>query len=160
MKIFPTNNYKIELKGNSEKMIEFLRLNTLKSNSLSTKSTNKEFIGRINENNFEIISSEIGIGAFIVLRGNFSEDTINVIAELNKPFKVLISILFIFGITGITFSSFQIGFPKAFGMLIPLAMFVGFIKYIFLGLLFKVSSNLSYGKLSRLLSLELNKNYA
>lgn len=160
MQIFPTNNYKIELKGNPENMIELLKLNTFKSNSLSTKLTNKEFIGRINGSHFEIIGSEIGIGAFTVLRGNYSYNTLNVIVELNKPFKVLISILFLFGVGGIAFIAFKIGFPKAFGMLIPLAMLIGFIRFIFLGRFFNVSSNLNFGKLSRLLNCsEFNKNY-
>ncbi|WP_208796428.1 hypothetical protein [Flavobacterium fluviatile] len=53
-----------------------MKLNTLESDSLSTKSTNKEFIGRINANYFEIIGSEVGIGAFTVLRGDFQMATL------------------------------------------------------------------------------------
>nr|WP_315153198.1 hypothetical protein [uncultured Flavobacterium sp.] len=151
MKIFPTKNYKIDLKDNLEKSIELLKSKTLESNSLSTKLTNKQFIGKINGNHFEIIGSEVGIGAFTVLRGNFANDTVNVVAEVNKPFKVLISMLFILGIGGISYNIFKIGFPEGFGMLIPLTMFIGLLRFVFLGLFFKTSSNLNFGKFSRLL---------
>lgn len=151
MKIFPIKNYKIDLKDNLEKSIELLKSKTLESNSLSTKLTNKQFIGKINGNHFEIIGSEVGIGAFTVLRGNFANDTVNVVAEVNKPFKVLISILFILGIGGISYNIFKIGLPEGLGMLIPLMMLIGLLRFVFLGLFFKTSSNLTFGKFSRLL---------
>jgi hypothetical protein len=160
MKVFPTKNYKIELKDNLEKSIELLKLKTLESNSLSTKLTNKQFIGKINGNHFEIIGSEVGIGAFTVLRGNFTNDSVNIVAEVNKPFKVLISILFIFGMSGISYNVFKIGFPGGLGMLVPLAMFIGLLRFVFLGLFFKTSSNLTFGKFSRLLNVESSQNYA
>ena len=84
MKIFPTKNYKIELINNFEKNIQILRLNTLQSDSLSTKLTNKEFIGRINGNHFEIINSKVGIGAYTVLKGDFSNHSVNIVAEVNR----------------------------------------------------------------------------
>lgn len=152
MKIFPTMNYKIELTDNSENSIELLKLNTLESDSLSTKSTNKEFIGRINANYFEVIGSEVGIGAFTVLRGNFSDSYVNVVGEVNNPFKVLISILFIFAIGGISYNAFKIGFPGAFGMLVPLTMFIGLVRFVFLGSIFKRSFNLIFGKFTSLLN--------
>lgn len=152
MKVFPTKNHEIELEGNPEKKIELLKSKTLLSNSLSTKLTNKEFIGRINGNNFEIIGSEIGIGALTVLRGNFSDDNLTVVAEVNKPFKVLVSVLFIFGICGISYNAFKIGFPEALGMLVPLTMFIGLLRFVFLGLFFNISSNLVFGKFFTLLN--------
>ena len=151
MKVFPTKNYQIELKGTPEKCIALLTLNTLASDSLSTTLTDKEFIGRIQGNHFEIIGSEVGIGAFTVLKGDFSDDTVNIVAEINKPFKVLISIFFVLAIGGFSYNVFRIGFPKGLGMLVPLAMFIGFIRFIFLGLLFRASSNQTFGKLTRLL---------
>lgn len=151
MKIFPIKSYEIKLTDNPENNIKLLKLNTLESDSLSTKLTNKQFIGRINVNNFEIIGSEAGIGAFTVLRGNFSDGYVNVVGEVNNPFKVLISIMFIFAIGGISYNAFKIGFPGAFGMLVPLTMFIGFLRFVFLGLIFKRSFNLIFGKFNSLL---------
>ena len=156
MKIFPTKIYKIELIDNTEKKIELLKLKTLKSDSLSTKSTNKEFIGQINGTHFEIIASEIGIGAFTVLRGNFLDDTVDVVAEINKSFKALISIMFLLGIGGISYNVYKIGFPEAFGMLVPLTMFIGLIRFVFLGLFFKRSFNLIFGKFTNLLNMKID----
>lgn len=159
MKVFPTNNYKIELEDDPEKTIELLKLKTLESDSLSTKLTNKEFIGRIKGNHFEIIGSEVGIGAFTVLRGNFSDDTVNVVVEINNPFKILISMMFILGIGGISYNVFKIGFPEAYGMLIPLAMLIGLLRFVFLGLFFNTSSNLTFGKFLSLLNMNSTQNY-
>lgn len=152
MKIFPTKNYKIELIDNFEKNIQILRLNTLQSNSLSTKLTNKEFIGRINGNHFEIINSKVGIGAFTVLKGDFSNHSVNIVAEVNTPFKILISIIFTFGISGFFYNAFKIGFPNALGMLVPFTMLVGLLRFVFLGLIFERSFNLIYEKFTNLLN--------
>ena len=160
MKIFPTKNYTIELTENPVKYIELLKLKTLESETLSTTSTNKEFIGRINGTHFEIIASEVGIGAFTVLKGDFSDDSVNVIAEINKPFKILISIMFVFGLGGISYNAIKIGFPEAFGMLIPLTMFIGLLRFVFLGSFFKRSFDLIFGKFTSLLNGKPTKNYA
>ena len=154
MKIFPTKHFKFTLNGNNpQKYIELLKSKTLESNSLSTKSTNKEFIGRINGSYFEIIGSEIGIGAFMVLRGNFLNDAINIVAEINPPFKKLISVLFILVIASIAYNGFIIGFPAALGMLIPLMIFIGFVRFVFLRLFFNKAFNLIFNKFSTLLNL-------
>ncbi len=158
MKIFPTKNYKIELTENPEKYIELLKLKTFEKETLSTTLTNKEFIGRINENHFEIIGSEAGIGAFTVLKGDFLDDSVSVVAEINKPFKILIAILFVFGLVGISFNVFKIGFPKAFGMLIPLIMLIGLLRFVFLGFFFKLSLNLIFRKFTSLLNITPNNS--
>ena len=74
--------------------MNLLYINTCMSDVLGTISTDKLFIGKINQESFELISSEIGIGAFSVLKGNFINNTIILKFEINKPFKILISILF------------------------------------------------------------------
>ncbi|MCL9806896.1 hypothetical protein NAT51_15275 [Flavobacterium amniphilum] len=154
MQLFPTKNYTIELKDSPEKSIELLKLNTMLSDSLSTQTTDKKFIGRINGNRFEIISSEIGIGAFTVLRGNFSDDSVTLVAEVNKPFKILISILSILALGGISYNAFKIGFPGGFGMLVPLLMFLGLLRFVFLGSFFERSFRLVFGKFTGLLQVK------
>lgn len=158
MKIFPTRNYKIELIDSPEKSIELLKSKTLESDSLSTKSTDKEFIGRIHESRFEIINSKVGIGAFTVLRGHFSGDSVHIVAEINKPFKVLISIMFIAAISGIAYNGFKFGFPKALGLLAPLIMLLGLFRFVFLGSFFKRSLDLVFGKFTSLLNLNQFKD--
>ena len=160
MKVFPSKNYKIELVDNSGSSIENLRLRTLESDSLSTQITAKDFIGKIKGNEFQIIGSEIGIGAVSVLKGKFASDFVEVNAEINKPFKILISIIFIFGILGISFCAVKNGFPRGLGMLVPLIMFLGFIRLVFLGLFFKISSNLIFNKFCRILKIKSIENFA
>lgn len=152
MKIFPTKNYEIELTENPENYIELLKLKTLESKNLLTVSKNREFIGRINETHFEIIGSEIGIGTFTVLKGDFLDNSVNVIAEINKPFKILILVMFVFGLGGVSYNAFKIGFPQAFGLLIPLAMLIGLLRFVFLGLFFNRSFDLVFGKFTSLLN--------
>lgn len=152
MKMFPAENYTIKLRNSVEKSIELLKMNTSESSNLSTHITSKNFIGTINTNSFKIIGSEIGIGVFTVFNGCFINETVTITTEVNKPFKILILILSILIFSGFIFAVFVNGTTKSFGLLIPFTMGVLFIRYGLIGLFYKVSFNLTYGKLKNLLS--------
>jgi hypothetical protein len=64
MKIFPTKTFKFQIEDTIENYMNLLYINTCMSDVLGTISTDKLFIGKINPESFELISSEIGIGAF------------------------------------------------------------------------------------------------
>ena len=155
MKIFPSKKITLELIESIDHSFELLKLNTLESTSLTTKSTNKKFIGRIDKHQFEIISSEDGIGAFTILKGEFLDDSVTIVAEINMPFKVLISSIFLVGLTGIFYSFFSIGLPEAVGMLIPLALLFFLIKFIFLGKFFHRSLNSSLEKFTEIIKCQI-----
>lgn len=155
MKIFPTKTFKFQIEDTIENNMNLLYINTCMSDVLGTISTDKLFIGKINPESFELISSEIGIGAFSVLKGNFINNTIILKFEINKPFKILISILFFFVLFAILLSAIQLGFPKAFGMLVPFIMFSALIKFVFFGLFFKKSSDLIFYKIIQLLKIKM-----
>ncbi|MOA24251.1 hypothetical protein D3C78_1449240 [compost metagenome] len=77
------------------------------SESLVSKRTEKSFIGAISENEFRVITSEIGIGALCVLSGNVNNQIGQINVELNKAFKVLFSIILCLPIIAVISVLFQ-----------------------------------------------------
>ena len=73
MNFFPTKKYTFSLIDTDDKSIERLKRRTYNSDSLISKTTDKSFIGIINVNDFKVISSERGIGAFCILDGEIKK---------------------------------------------------------------------------------------
>ena len=161
MKIFPASKYKIVLNEDYEKYIEILKYNTKESNSLSSQVTDKKFIGKIGENSFRLIGSEKGIGAFTVFTGDFNKKSGTIKTEINGPFKIIISIIFIFPIILFSLNVINNGILKSLGLLVPLFMFWAFIRFVLIGLFNKYSSKVTMDKLKTTLSItSLEKNFA
>ena len=106
MNIFPIKNYEIELLNDSSKALSELENNTLITDSLSSEWTKKAFIGQVNENGFKIISSEPGRGAFCVLNGKLESKKGLVEITINKAFRIMLSMIFLFPIVGFIISFF------------------------------------------------------
>ena len=101
MKIFPTKHYGFKLIGKKEETLDRLKRRTEKSNYLTSNWTDKTFRGKINGNEFRIISSRIGKGAFCVLSGRIDSENGIVNVEINKAFKILFGIIYLIPIVGI-----------------------------------------------------------
>lgn len=101
MEIFPTKELKFELIGNQDEALERLRRGTEKSENLTSQFTDKSFRGKIDGTSFKIISSTIGRGAFCVMTGEISSDQGIVKVEINKIFRILLSIILLFPIIGL-----------------------------------------------------------
>lgn len=152
MRIFPSNKYIIELNSSVQKNIELLRINTKESRSLTSQTTDKQFIGRINGEQFELISSLIGIGAFTVFKGKFTENFVTLTTEINKPFKILLSIIFALGLVGVGHAFYRDGFVESIGLFIPLIMMVVFLRFVMIGLSNKISISFTLERLKNVLN--------
>jgi hypothetical protein len=73
-------------------IIERLSGRTLKKKFLSIISTDKDFIGRINQDSFEVVDSSYPIpyGASCILKGTVHPNsTINLVTSLHKAFRII-----------------------------------------------------------------------
>ncbi|CAM3509778.1 hypothetical protein [Flavobacterium chungbukense] len=157
MKIFPTSNYSFKLIGETTESLERLKRRTLISESLSSKITDKSFLGIIGNNNFTLISSEIGKGAFCVLNGEIINKNGTVKIEINKPFQVLLSVILCLPIAGLIFQLFS---QEAHLFLLFIAVALGqilIIRFVFIEIAFKRLSKNSLNRLNDILDIEAIK---
>jgi hypothetical protein len=144
MNIFPTKEQEFKLIDTQEETLDRLNRRTEKSENLTSANTDKSFRGIINGNEFKIISSVIGKGAFCVMTGKINSKNGHVKIEIHKVFKVLLSIILCFPIIGIF-------------ILVIIAQIL-FIRYVFIGMAFKFLSRESLNRLRDVLDLEWVKN--
>ena len=93
MDLFPKSEYTFSIIGEETETLERLKRRTELSESLTSNITDKSFRGIVKDNTFRIISSEIGKGAFCVLTGKIVNKDGQVEIEINKAFRILLSIL-------------------------------------------------------------------
>ena len=160
MKIFPTSDYSFKLLGEPIESFERLKRRTLISDSLSSKITDKSFLGIINNNSFRLISSEIGRGAFCVLNGEIIDKNGTIKIEINKPFQILLSVILCLPIVVLISQLFSQDSHLFLLLVVALGQIL-IIRFMFIEIDFKKLSKNSLNRLSDVLdieSLEKNKN--
>ena len=159
MNLFPKNDYTFKIMGEETETLERLKRRTELSESLTSKITDKSFIGKIKDNRFEVISSEIGKGAFCVLTGEIVNKDGQVEVKINKAFRILLSILLCFPFIGLIVQFFSN--REDFSIIIILALLLQLlmIRYVFIEFAFRRFSKSSLSKLSDVLDIDqLEKN--
>ncbi len=158
MKIFPTKELKFKLIDDQAETLNRLNRRTEKSENLTSQYTDKSFRGIINGNEFKIISSVIGKGAFCVLTGTIETDKGSVKVEINKVFRILLSIMLCFPIIGILIAILSgKEEPNPIFILVVIGQIL-VIRYVFIGLAFKFLSRDSLNRLRDVLDCEWIKN--
>jgi len=154
MTIFPSSSYEFKLIDDQSETLERLKRRTEISESLISKSTDKSFIGKVNNNSFKIISADIGKGSFCTLEGIIKEEHGEVFVKINKPFKVLFSILMQLPFIALFIQLFSN--PKVFNPITILVCLgqVLVIRFFFIGLFYKLLSKKSINKLADVLDTE------
>lgn len=94
MKKFSTNTFHLKTHLPPDQIISTLEAHTLKREVLAMVSTDKDFIGRIGSNSFEVIGSSsfhfLPYGGACVLKGTVNPDsTIALVTTLHKAFRIL-----------------------------------------------------------------------
>lgn len=154
MEIFPSQVYEFGLINAQNETLERLKRRTEESDSLTSKLTEKSFLGKVSGNRFRIISSAIGKGTFCTMTGFISYEKGEVKLELNKPLKILLTILMIFPF--IAFITQVFSASEEFNPVFIL-FFLGqvlIIRFLFIGLFFKILSKQSLNRLSDVLDTE------
>jgi len=154
MKIFPKSDYTFKIIGEETETLERLKRRTEASESLTSKITDKSFLGIIKENTFRIISSEIGKGAFCVLTGKIVNKDGQVEVEINKAFRILLSVFLCFPFVGLIaqFFSNTEEFSLIFILVAILQLLI--IRYVFIEFAFRRFSKSSLSKLSDVLDID------
>ena len=158
MNFFPTKKYEFKLIGKQEDTLDRLKRRTEKSEYLTSQWTDKTFRGKIIENEFRIISSTIGKGAFCVMSGHIDSEIGIVYVEVNKGFKILLGIIYLFPIIGIVMIV-ALGGEK-FNPLMILSIIgqILMIRFIGIWFFFERFSKYSLSKLRDVLDIEWIKN--
>ena len=158
MNIFPTKELEFKLIDDQAETLNRLNRRTEKSKNLTSQYTNKSFRGMIDGNEFKIISSVIGKGAFCVMTGKINSDNGNVKVEIRKVFRILLSIILCFPVIGIV--ALLLSDAKEFSPILILVVIgqVLMIRYVFIGLAFKFLSKASLNRLRDVLDFEWIKN--
>lgn len=158
MNIFPTKEREFKLIDDQAETLNRLNRRTEKSENLTSQYTDKSFRGIINGNEFKVISSVIGKGAFCVMTGKINSESGNVKVEIHKVFRILLSIILCFPVIGI--SAMIISGAEEFSPIFILVAIgqVLMIRYLFIGLAFKFLSKESLNKLRDVLDFEWKKN--
>src|SRR5690554_6585394 len=158
MKIFPTKEFEFKLIDNQDETLDRLRRRTEHSENLTSQYTDKSFRGKIEGTNFKIISSTIGRGAFCVMTGEITSDQGIVKVEIHKTFRILLSIILLFPIIGLLLMIIN-GTKDFLPILILVAIGqILLIRYVFIGLAFRLLSKSSLNRLRDVLDLEWKKN--
>lgn len=154
MIIFPSSNYEFKLINDQSETLERLKRRTELSESLISKLTDKSFIGKVTNNSFKVISADIGKGAFCTLEGIIKEERGQVFVEINKPFKILFSILMFSPFIALFIQLFSN--PNEFNLIIILVCLgqVLVIRFFFIGLFYKFLSKKSINKLTDVIDTE------
>jgi len=153
MNIFPIKYYEIELLSDSSKALSELEKNTMITDSLTSEWTKKAFIGQVNESGFKIISSEPGRGAFCVLNGKLESKKGSVEITINKAFRIMLSIIFLFPIVGFIISFFIEEIEVSISLIIPTLMSIAVFRFILTEIAFRIISKNGLNKLTRIIGI-------
>ncbi|MEP2280957.1 hypothetical protein [Maribacter sp.] len=158
MNIFPTKEQEFRLIDDQVETLNRLERRTEKSKNLTSEYTDKSFRGIINGNEFKIISSTIGKGAFCVMSGKVNSENGHVKVEIHKVFRILLSIILCFPVIGITVAILT-GAEEFSPVFILVAILqILMIRFVFIGLAFKFLSKASLNRLRDVLDFEWVKN--
>ncbi|KAA1239368.1 hypothetical protein [Aquimarina sp. RZ0] len=153
MKLFPKRNFIAELSGSSSEAMAELKRNTDITDSLVSDWTKKAFRGQVNKSEFKIISSEIGRGAVCVLNGKFEGKIGEIEVRIHKAFKVMFSILMLMPIFGFGIMVLTNGIEKSLGIIIPMAVGIIFVRFLFIELSFRFISKTGLKKLTNIMGI-------
>lgn len=155
MKTFPTKNISFDLIDSQTETLERLKRRTEHSEKLTSQVTDKSFRGTITNNQFELISSTPGIGAFCSLSGTVEEKGGTIIVEVNMAFRRLIAILYILPFAGLMAQNFTSEDEFDPIVLLVLILQILLIRFFFVELAFRILSPLSLNRLRDVLDVRM-----
>ncbi|WP_459209153.1 hypothetical protein [Aquimarina rhabdastrellae] len=154
MRIFPENDYSIELNKDSSLAISELENQTLLKEQYVSNWNNQVFIGEIKNDSFEIKLSKKLIGEICVLKGKLKNKKGILKIKTGRIFKVLFITIVLFVISGIITAIIQ----NKLEVIFPLVMTILVMRFIFLEIGFRVISKSGINKLTEIIGItELKK---
>ena len=158
MKVFPEKNLNFELVGEERESLNRLKRRTEKSEYFTSQPTDKSFRGKVNGNDFKVISSTIGKGAFCVMSGGIEHGKGIVKVEMNKAFQILFTIAAFVPSIIYTIQAIAGKIEFNFSILFILILQIIFVRFVIVELFFWWLSKESLNRLRDMLDLEWVKN--
>ena len=158
MKIFPEKDYSIELNKDSLLAISELNNQTLSKEQFVTNWNNQSFIGKIENNEFEIKLSKKIIGEFCVLKGKLENEKKGILKiRTSRIMKIIFVAILLFTVSGIIMAIIQTEWELIFHNVMTILV----MRYIFLELGFRIVSKIGIKNLTEIIGIKkLNKNVA
>jgi len=154
MKIFPENDYSIELNNDSSLAISELKNQTLSKEQFVTNWNNQAFIGEIEGNEFEVKLSKKLTGEICVLKGKLENKKGTLEIRIGKIFRIIFIAIVLFAISGIITAIIQNKLEVIFHLVITVLV----MRFIFLELGFRIVSKSGIKKLTETIGIKkLNK---
>ena len=158
MKAFPSKELKFKLHDSQTETLQRLNRRTEKSERLTSAKTDKTFRGVIHGNEFKIISSAVGKGAFCVMTGVIEGDKGRVGVQIHKAFRILSGILLLLPILALLISVLKDSIDfSPFLILVTIGQIL-MIRFIIIELVFQQLSRDSLNRLRDVLDAEWLKN--
>ncbi len=154
MKLFPTKELSFRLVNNQAETIDRLNRRTERSDNLTSQFTDKSFCGQIDGNEFKLISSTIGRGAFCVMSGQINSVDGSVKVEINKVFQILLTIILLLPLVGFLIKAINQTDKFSPIMILVAIGQILMIRYVFIGLAFRFLSRESLNRLQDVLDLD------
>ena len=120
MKIFPEKDYSIELNKDSSLVISELKNQTLSKEQFVTNWNNQTFIGKVEQNEFEVKLSKKVIGEFCVLNGKLENERGALQIRTGKIIKIIFIAIVLFAISGIITAIFRTDFELMFHLVMTI----------------------------------------
>jgi hypothetical protein len=157
MKIFPEKDYFFELNKDSSIAISELNNQTLSKEQFVTNWNNQSFIGKIENNEFEIKLSKKIIGDFCILKGKLENGKGTLKIRTSRIMKIIFVAIVLFAFSGIITAIIRTEFGVIFQIFITILV----MRFIFLELGFRLASKKGISKLTKIIGIKtLNKNVA
>lgn len=154
MNILPTERKIFKLIGSKAETLERLHRRTEVSDTLSSRRTERSFVGKIEGNEFRLISSAIWKGAFCVMTGAIDTQRGYVRVEIHRVFRILIGAILCFPMIAVLISA-TTGSPEFSPMLIVVALAQTLIlRYAFVGIAFRLLAREGLNRLRDTLDVE------
>ena len=154
MKIFPTKKYSITLKTNSSDAISELQKTTLSDEQFVADWNKQTFIGKIRESEFEVKLSKKTYGALCVLKGKLEKDNGILEISVNRIFKIIIVVFYLWPIVGFIISLIKYGFKNSTDLIFITIMFPFFVRFAMVELIFRIVSNIGLNKLIKIIGIK------
>jgi len=154
MDLFPSTYKEFKLIGSQADTLDRLRRRTEKSDTLTSRRTDRSFVGTVRENEFTLISAEIGRGPFCVMTGVVNSESGHVRVEIHKVFKILMGVIMSLPVIAEVASDMAGGRGFSPKSIVVAFVSVVFIRYVFIGIAFRFLSKASLSRLRDVLDVE------
>ena len=150
MKLFPKNDYSIELYKDYAQCFSELESKTLSKEQFVTSWKNQVFIGKVGTSEFEVQLSIAIFGAVCVFRGKLENDKGTLELRAGRLFKIIFIVMVLFVFSGIITALLQ----QKLEVLFPIVITIFIMRFVYLDLCFRIVAKIGIKKLTEIIGIK------